>query len=576
MAAKLYSRMLPLQKGKAMKKGRNVSLSKGLAVMAAGISIICVALLMCMLMPARSAQAKTYNVKKFGAKAGTDSTEAIQKALDEAAKTGKANKPSVVKIPKGTFYINKTLYIGSNTTLKLTKKTIIKKTEKFGLLNMLSIRSGSKGGYKDWSNITVSGGIWDGEFKLFTSTSGGSIFFFAHTTGLKITGAEIRNNFGTHLIELGGVKDCVISDCKLHGFKAKGKDVEKEAIQLDVTHDENILPHGEPFDDTPCENITVRNCEIYDYPRAVGSHMAIEGIVHVGLNVENCKLHDLKAAAVYTFATEGVKVKDCTISNVQIGISFRSGAIGDSSIILKRLPGVKATEVTPGDNDFEGNTITSITDEGIAIYGGSARTKGNTIEDTGKNAVTVSYDSALSMDGDVISRTKSIGISLTNNAKVSVKGAKISDCTKMGIYVGPGCSCEAEETEVVNAGSHGINAVSSEIVCRNVTVTGAGANGYTLMEGATAKITGGTVKGSAKKGISVTKNTKLEADGVTVTGNPNDTGIYAEAGCKLTVTNCTITYNGTANEKYPISCKGADFTEYGNTIYGNGKDRIVQ
>ncbi|MBP5160330.1 MAG: right-handed parallel beta-helix repeat-containing protein, partial [Lachnospiraceae bacterium] len=426
------------------------------------LGVLCLAALcLCLATPALKAQAKTINVKKYGAKAGTDSTEAIQKALDEAAKTGTAKKPTVVKIPKGTFLINKTLYIGSNTTLKLTKKTVIKKTEKFGLLNMLSTRPGTKGGYDDSSNITVNGGVWDGEFKLFTSTSGGSIFFFAHATNVKITGAEIRNNFGTHLVELGGVKDCTISDCKLHGFKAKGKDVEKEAIQLDITHDENILPHGEPFDDTPCRNLTVRNCEIYDYPRAIGSHMAVEGIVHIGLNVENCDLHDLKAAAVYTFATEEVKVSGCTIKNAQIGISFRTGTIGDSSIILKRNKGVAAMNVTPGGNVFSGNTITSIADEGIAVYGTTASTSGNTIENTGKNAVTVSYGSELEMDGDDIRSTKAIGVSVTNDSGVSMKNVRISDSAKIGLYVGPGCKASAEGGEIKNAGSHGINAVSS-------------------------------------------------------------------------------------------------------------------
>ena len=77
--------------------------------------------------------AAVYNITKkpFKAKSGKDATAAIQKALDKAAKKGKAKKRAQVYIPKGTYYVTKTLQIGSNTYLKCDKNAkLIKKNPK--------------------------------------------------------------------------------------------------------------------------------------------------------------------------------------------------------------------------------------------------------------------------------------------------------------------------------------------------------------------------------------------------------------------------------------------------------------
>ena len=169
--------------------------------------------------------------KKYGAKKNKDSFKAIQTALNDAAKKGKAGKPTLVKIPKGTYYISKTLSIGSNTVLELNKDTVIKKKKGSDVFYMLRSAQGTKGKYNDVKNVTVKGGTWDAEFKKVNDVSGGYLFFFSHVSGLNIEDVTIRNNFGTHLIEMGGVKDVKIEGCKLYGFKAASKDTEKKRFR---------------------------------------------------------------------------------------------------------------------------------------------------------------------------------------------------------------------------------------------------------------------------------------------------------------------------------------------------------
>ena len=92
---------------------------------------------------------KTFKVtaKKFGAKKGTDSTEAIQKALDAATKAGTKKKQAKVFIPKGTYYISSELVIGSNTYLELAEGAVIKKSPdvRNNTFYMLHTKTGEKG-----------------------------------------------------------------------------------------------------------------------------------------------------------------------------------------------------------------------------------------------------------------------------------------------------------------------------------------------------------------------------------------------------------------------------------------------
>ena len=255
--------------------------------------------------PANAAAEKfvaTYTItkKEFGAKSGKDSTKAIQAALDKAAKKGTAKKRAQVYIPAGTYYITKTLTIGSNTYLKCHKNAkIIKKSK--NVLYMLRSAKNEKKGYNNIKNVTIEGGTWDAKFLKYNKETGGSLFFFVHSQNLEFLNLTLRNNYGTHLLELGGDKDVLIKGCKFYGFKRSSNDSDKEAIQLDICHNEEILPGGAPFDDTPCRNITIENNEIYDYPRAIGSHSMVEDIYPSDIVIRNNRIHDISENAVYAY-----------------------------------------------------------------------------------------------------------------------------------------------------------------------------------------------------------------------------------------------------------------------------------
>ncbi len=223
------------------------------------------------------AMTRRYNVKDFGAD-GTDKKsdyDAIQEALDQASE----DHMTVVIVPNGTYYIDGTLYIQSNTTLKLSSHATIKRKKSALANNMLRTTnarhfSGFTGGYRLAHNITVTGGTWDGgDIAKAKKTS--NLIYMGHSKHITIKNTTIKHCYGAHAIEFAGVKDSTIKNCKISEFRYDSSRFTSEAIQLDTCYkskkDGRWTP-GFKADKTPCTNILIEKNTITDYPRGIGVH----------------------------------------------------------------------------------------------------------------------------------------------------------------------------------------------------------------------------------------------------------------------------------------------------------------
>lgn len=291
--------------------------------------------------------AVTINVKskKYGAKNRKDCTQAFQKAIDQAAKKGTGKRQGRVIIPRGTYYLKGTLIIRSNVYIKCEPGArIIKKSRKFAY--MIRSRIGGGGGYRNIHNVLIERGIWDANYLKYTSTVGGSNMCFVHGNNVVFRNATFCNNYATHLIELVGMKNVVIEKCKLYGYRSYSNEVKKEAIQIDIAHSDKIISKGYPYDDTPCNNIIVRNNEIYDFARGIGTHSSVRGVYNNHVVIEDNNIHDLSAEAVYLFNFTDVTVNRNYMGNVGKGVLIKSSG----KALYNRRPYVK--EKILQDNDY--------------------------------------------------------------------------------------------------------------------------------------------------------------------------------------------------------------------------------
>lgn len=265
-----------------------------------------------------------------------DDTAAIQEALDHAS----SDYHIVVTVPEGTYYISKTLYIQSNTTLKLSKNAIIKRSRKALGKNMLrntnaghESSSGEK--YNLSHNITVTGGVWDGG-RISKAKSTSNLLYFGHARNITIKNTAIRNCFGAHTIEFAGVKDSRIKNCKISGFRYSSSKFTSEAIQLDICYknkEDGRWTPGFYSDKTPCKNISIENCTISDYPRGIGIHHTLKGHNCSDITIRNNKFRRSLASTqgksvvgVYLMGVRKVKMTNNIFDHYSYGAMVKTSS----------------------------------------------------------------------------------------------------------------------------------------------------------------------------------------------------------------------------------------------------------
>lgn len=378
--------------------------------------------------------AVTINIKKYGAKNKKDCTKAFQKALDKASKRGNAKKKGRVIVPAGTWYLKGTLQISSNVYIQCDKKAkIVKKASNFAYMLRSKIKRAS--GYNGIKNVTVEGGVWDAGYRKYSSTVGGSNMCFVHGSNLTFKDITLRRNYSTHLIELVGVKDATITGCKMYGYKGYSKLAKKEAIQLDIVHSTKVISRGDKYDDTVCKNITIKNNEVYSYPRAVGTHSSVKGVYNDNIVIEDNNFHDLSADAIYLFNFINVSVRNNVMKNVGKGVVVKSS--GDT--LYNRRNGVRA--VTLPGNDYniwiENNVITANKSAGafgsiIGIHAVGEKNK---------------YIGGIHVSNNTVSSSGELGIYLSYVRNSSVEGNK---CRKKMKIRGTGNNAQADCMSVTN------------------------------------------------------------------------------------------------------------------------------
>lgn len=320
-----------------------------------------------LLLPCYPSNAATYyyNIKDFGAD-GTDKksdSAAIQAALDMAPKNTKLSEDNltVVKIPNGTYYITKALFIQSNTKLQLSKKAVIRRSDSSLGKNMMrttnaSHNSGKAGGYNLAKNITITGGTFDGG-NIKKSKSACNLIYIGHSSNIVIQNTTIKNCYGAHAIEFAGVKDSVIRNCKITGFRYEDDYFTSEAIQLDTCYtskkDGAWAPGFKP-DKTACKNIRIEKNTITDYPRGIGVHHKLKGHLNSNITIKNNKF---KRSSPSTQGKSVVGIFLLGVNKATIsGNTFDHYSYG---AMIKQ-----SQKVTIKKNNFKYNSLSSLNIEG--------------------------------------------------------------------------------------------------------------------------------------------------------------------------------------------------------------------
>ena len=382
------------------------------------------------------------------------SAREIQMMLDMALYGG--YDELVVKLPKGTYYLDGTLYVYSNTTIKAEQGAKFYKNRVYGAVIEGGITY-DRGGYENCKNVTIDGGLWDAK-SIMNQTGGTETFRFIHASDITIKNAELSNlPEESHFIVLAGVKDAVIENCSFHGYGDNGdsKREPKEAVQLDVAHSAEIVPTNQNilWDDLPCKNVVIRDCEFYDYSRAIGSHTAVAGVYHEGIVIQNNTIRDMEEVAIKMYQYKDSVVSGNEISNCAGGIVLYT-ELGNSKkdAYFKPLNGKAKAEPKNLNVVLENNSFTDITVASNNVYGDAIRlsateslpmngitVRNNVISDTLRYGVFATTVSGLEISENKIKKTEGYGIILEQNSQnADICFNQIDNTGSCGIWVASG------------------------------------------------------------------------------------------------------------------------------------------
>lgn len=441
-------------------------------------------------------------------------TDDIQSALSLNA--ANSSRHLTVKVPAGTYILDKALFIYSNTTLELDENTtFILKSEKYKVMISSYNYKYDKGGYDQVKNVEVIGGNWDG------NGTSGEMMRFIHGTNITVKNANIYNvGNGSHLITFAGVKNGVIQNCTLSGYHGTAV---KEAIHLDIVHNNQWVPGTVTYDDTANDTILIQNNTVFDYPRAVGSHSSVKGVYHKNVVIQNNTFKDLTNEAVNLYGYKMSSVLNNTIDNVGIGVRIYTLLANGKQ--YEPLTGTKTEEI-PTDYEIQvkDNKITNTKQYGIQLYGAKSQPMtgvtiiGNTIQNTSDTALMIySYSTKNIIKNNKIQKVTNHGIGIYQNSNSNkVVQNTIQTTTKQGVYVGKSKYTLIKSNKISNAKKHGIwlDSGSNKTKVINNTILNPKEIGIGLKKANGSTILNNKIIGAKKFGLYA-----VESKQITVQGN---------------------------------------------------------
>ena len=279
----------------------------------------------------------------------------IEAALDYAKVHATDKNPITVKVPAGKYTFQpakavmytesgydeaaafRGLHIYSNTVLDVRGCTFrmapnskyMERYLDFGnqstlgeLIKYKGIRgynsSKACAGYKGFRNIAILGGKWIGQKYYYKY----SLFKLYHAENVLLSGMDIMGGTQRHLMEVAGVSNLLITDCKFRDYVPQKPGLADEALQIDIPCNTRMMKTGYE-DGTPNRHIYIQNCTFANAPTAIGTHSVLYGTYHRDIHIVNNTFSGISDYAINAVAYENVQISGNTITNAKNGIALR-------------------------------------------------------------------------------------------------------------------------------------------------------------------------------------------------------------------------------------------------------------
>ena len=266
---------------------------------------------------------------------GDDLTDAFNRAADQARDNPQGKHFDIV-IPPGEYEASG-LRLYSHTTVRMEDVVLSHNTDRATMLRFgrasadWEQANGGAGhpGYSGFTDITVSGGVFDG---------GGysqAIMRFGHSTGITLRDVTFRNVKNAHMVEMAGCKNVVVDGCVFADFHGSwDATTNYEALQLEVmtTQGSHFGGYHPNNDETPNENVTVQNCVFQNLQRGVGTHTGIAGAYFNNIRITDNEFSNITGFAIIATNYKNAAITGNTIRNCGCGVIFRTMELSHGNV----------------------------------------------------------------------------------------------------------------------------------------------------------------------------------------------------------------------------------------------------
>ena len=403
-----------------------------------------------------------FNVIDYGAN-GNDTLsdqEAVQNALNEAKKT---DSVITVIIPEGIYYLEKTLSIFSYTNLCLDKNATMIRTNDSNVMLVGNSSKDKTGGYNDLTNVTISGGVWDGNITNIDEKGYGknvsNLMYFCHGKNITIEDTTIKNCCGYHFIEVAAISDANIQNVKFENFvryantdysevdgttdvkianeeNILGTSVSSEALQIDYANEETSAG-AYPFDNTACKNIIVQNCMFNNCLGGIGNHHS--AVQTTGVEIRNNQFKNMSGCCISL-----PNMKDVIVSGNIAKEVFSFLYIGDQSSVT----------VTDNTADFFASKKVGNANM-ISSWNANLIMKKNKI--SGSNlSIVYAKKSQIELYENTFVKSKASLIDV-EESKVTITKNLLNECEMDGLHLRMKCEGDILENEISSIKQSGIS-----------------------------------------------------------------------------------------------------------------------
>lgn len=254
-------------------------------------------------------------------------------------------------IKKGTYTIAASLYVPSNTTIKLENGVKLKMASKTGTshltagTSMFQLVAPSKSSKNNWGkkyksskNIKIIG---SGTSVIDMGTTKATGIIMSHNSNVTVSGIQFKKNDSTHyMIEIVGVNKATITNCKFTGTSKKGT-----AITIDIPASKKT--HTRPWikmDNTVNKNITISNNEFNNLTRGIATLRFVSNKYHSNLKITGNSFKQIKDDAIRAINWSKFYITNNTFDTIGTG-----GTIEGATKSLKRgifMAGVKNPQIS--------------------------------------------------------------------------------------------------------------------------------------------------------------------------------------------------------------------------------------